>query len=623
VNEQLPRQKEHLPQQSLLDWLRPDTGFRTDVAIVSTYSASAGVLASLLLSLGGHEDDPSDAGARATRVKFARSVTQLKGRVAITMQAGRLFCSRKSGKPIALLDRFIKEIRWDERVQGGKSWHPKCAIVRYSEEGSSSGRWRFWLGSRNLTRDTSWDLGLSLEGFEDEADARDGTQIPSIADVAMKLANETGVGDRWKDPIKRLRNVYWKVPRGLVVEDIDLMLPNDTARDLPSCPSGLQKLIAVAPFMDVTTSARLGRWGDDAERVLISTGLELNRVANGRNEFFEKSGFADVRAVEAVADEGEQDVVDEPDGTASDVEISRGLHAKFLWAEHPGGATIWLGSPNLTQRAWKRNAEIYACIGIDSRSKNAAEIRDGVAKFVDMAPAFAVSAANRPTGVAELMDFARTEVAARLMQAKQLLSEDWTRLDIIAPEAPHPSNQLIVLKVGPVADEPDRMVEWPRDSNNVSLHPSHPKAASQLLRLRLECKGTPPITWLQTITSDGLQQDRRDHALLGEYLADDQLFAWIYQTLTDNSEGAEGGPWDDEQKPHDKGTWRGKPKNLAPTLEQLLRAWLKGRSKFEAIHEILKIAETRGAETASGAAFVSFKGSLDLIERSLNGKVQP
>ena len=27
---------EHLPQQSLLDWLRPDTGFQTDIALVST-----------------------------------------------------------------------------------------------------------------------------------------------------------------------------------------------------------------------------------------------------------------------------------------------------------------------------------------------------------------------------------------------------------------------------------------------------------------------------------------------------------------------------------------------------------------------------------------------------------
>jgi hypothetical protein len=608
---------EHLDQQSLLDWLRPETGFQTDVAIVSTYSASAGVLASLLLSLAGHEDDPADAGARATRVKFARSVTQLRGKVAIALQAGRLFCSRKSGKPIALLDRFIKEIPWDERVQGGKSWHPKCAIVRYSEEESPAGRWRFWLGSRNLTRDASWDLGLSLDGYEDEADVREGTHIPSIANVAAKLAASTGVSEKWKDPIKRLKNVYWDVPRGLVVEDIDLMLPDETGREFPDCPPGLRKLIAVAPFMDVTTSGKVARWGDGAQRVLVSTGQEMNRLAAERSGFFEKQGFGDVRAFSSVVDAGEQDVVDQSDGSAGDIETSQGLHAKFLWAEHTGGATIWLGSPNLTQRAWKRNAEIFACVGAASRSNALAELRDGVEKFADMAPAFSVSAANEQTDADEQIDFARTEVAARLMKAKQFLCEEWTRVEIAAPEAPHPSNPKFVLKVGPVADDPDQMAEWPRGSKNVELHPQHPNAASHLVRVGLECKGGPSITWLQSILIDDLPQDRRDNALLGEYLDDDHLFAWIYQTLTDNSEGAEGGPWDGEQ-PHSRVAWHGKRKNLAPTLEQLLRAWLKGRSSFEEIHKILAIRSA-----GAGSTFDSFKKSLDLIEQSLIGKQQP
>jgi len=202
---------EHLPQQSLLDWLRPDTGFQTDIALVSTYSASAGVLASLLLSLAGFEDDPSDTGSRATRVKFAKSVLQLKDRVTIAMQAGRLFCPPRGGKAIALLDRFIKDIPYDERIKGGRSWHPKCAIVRYSDAKSSAGKWRLWLGSRNLTRDTSWDLGLSLEGYEDESDAMDGMKIPSIANAANKLAAEAGQAAKWQEPVKRLRNVHWEV----------------------------------------------------------------------------------------------------------------------------------------------------------------------------------------------------------------------------------------------------------------------------------------------------------------------------------------------------------------------------------------------------------------------------
>lgn len=142
-----------------------------------------------------------------------------------------------------------------------QSWHPKCAIVRYSDAKSSAGKWRLWLGSRNLTRDTSWDLGLSLEGYESESDAMDGMKIPSIAIVAKKLATETGRGEKWQEHLKRLRNVHWEVPRGLVVEEIVLMLPQDANRDFPPCPEGVRRLIAVAPFLDATTPKRVGRWG--------------------------------------------------------------------------------------------------------------------------------------------------------------------------------------------------------------------------------------------------------------------------------------------------------------------------------------------------------------------------
>lgn len=610
---------EHLPQQSLLDWLRPDTGFQTDIALVSTYSASAGVLASLLLSLAGFEDDPSDAGSRATRVKFAKSILQLKDRVAIAMQAGRLFCPRKGGKATALLDRFIKDMRYDERVKGGKSWHPKCAIVRYSDAKSSAAKWRLWLGSRNLTRDTSWDLGLSLEGYEIESDAMDGMKIPSIAIVAKKLATEAGHAEKWREPLKRLRNVHWEVPRGLVVEEIVLMLPQDADRDFPPCPEGVRRLIAVAPFLDATTPKRVGRWGDDAERILVSTGTELNRIAKGKADHFENAGFGAVGDFPAVAEEGEQDVAD-IDEAGIDPQASSGLHAKFLWVEHAQGATMWLGSPNLTGRAWTRNAEIFARLSIESRgsAKAATAIKQGIERFLSMAPEFAALPAKNARDVDDPLELARNEVAARLMNASQKLSTDWTSVEIQAAELPHPANERIILKVGSLADDPGQMIEWPRGSRNVRLRPHNPQAASHLIRVTLECKGLPSVTWLQSIPIHGFQQDKRDRLLLRQYLSDDQLLAWIYQTLTGNSEGAEGGPWD-EDGPQPAANWRGrKRKGLAPTLEDMLRAWLKNRSAFDQIDEIIEIFESEGGQAGIGSSIVSFKASLGLIKQTLN-----
>lgn len=610
---------EHLPQQSLLDWLRPDTGFQTDIALVSTYSASAGVLASLLISLAGFEDDPSDAGSRATRVKFAKSVLQLKGRVAIAMQAGRLFCPRRGGKAVALLDRFIKDMPYDERVKGGQSWHPKCAIVRYSDAKSSSGKWRLWLGSRNLTRDTSWDLGLSLEGYEIETDAMDGIKIPSIANVAKKLSVEAGQSEKWQGPLKRLRNIQWEVPRGLVVEEIALMLPQDGSRDFPPCPPGVRRVIAVAPFLDAMTPKRVGKWGNDAERILISTGTELNRISKGKADHFEDNGFGFVGDFPAVAEEGEQDVAD-IDEAGIDPQTSSGLHAKFLWVEHAKGATMWLGSPNLTGRAWKKNAEIFARLSIESRgsAKAAAAIKEGVESFVLMAPEFAALSAKITGDVDNPLELARNEVAARLMNASQKLSTDWTSVEIQSAEMPHPANEKIMLKVGPLADDQAQMIEWQRGFGSVHFRPHNPQAASHLIRITLECKGVPSVTWLQSIPIQGFQQDKRDRLLLRQYLSDDQLLAWIYQALTGNSEGAEGGPWDDDD-PHAAATWRSrKRKGLAPTLEDMLRAWLRNRSAFDQIDEIIEIFESEGGQADIGSPIASFKASLALIKQTLN-----
>jgi hypothetical protein len=348
------------------------------------------------------------------------------------------------------------------------------------------------------------------------------------------------------------------------------------------------------------TPKRVGRWGDDAERILVSTGTELNRISKGKANHFEDAGFSFVGDFPAVAEEGEQDVAD-IDEAGIDPQTSSGLHAKFLWVEHAQGATMWLGSPNLTGRAWHKNAEIFARLSIESRgsAKAATAIKQGVESFLSMAPEFAALPAKITDDVDDPLELVRNEVAARLMNASQKLSTDWTSVEIQAAELPHPANERIVLKVGSLADDPGQMIEWQRGSRNVHFRPHNPQAASHLIRVSLECKGIPSVTWLQSIPIQGFQQDKRDRLLLRQYLSDDQLLAWIYQALTGHSEGAEGGPWD-EDGPHSAVNWRGrKRKGLAPTLEDMLRAWLKNRSAFEQIDEIIEIFESEAVKPAS------------------------
>jgi hypothetical protein len=65
---------------------------------------------------------------------------------------------------LSIMDGFVREIEADEVEL---SWHPKIALARYTNEDHKSTEWRLWIGSKNLTRDPSWDTGLLLSGVRE------------------------------------------------------------------------------------------------------------------------------------------------------------------------------------------------------------------------------------------------------------------------------------------------------------------------------------------------------------------------------------------------------------------------------------------------------------------------
>ena len=95
----------HLPTLPLLEALRPPPGLRTDRAILSAYSAEPRVLVSLLFALAGRDDD-SGSGSR---VALARTLDELRGRVAFVLQRGRIAAPNAAPRVLALLDRFVRE----------------------------------------------------------------------------------------------------------------------------------------------------------------------------------------------------------------------------------------------------------------------------------------------------------------------------------------------------------------------------------------------------------------------------------------------------------------------------------------------------------------------------------
>src|SRR5262249_9348173 len=159
-------------------------------------------------------------------------------------------------------------VNLDERES---SWHPKLALAKQYAEDNKATQWRLWIGSRNLTRDLSWDIGLALVGQP----GGQGDVVSGISDLGYEVAQRGNLSGVSPAKVKaELRTVRWAVPHGTKVQSIRL-LQGSTERDLPIAPTQLRKLIVVSPFLDGSIVKRLANWGDaKTHRLLVSTRAE-------------------------------------------------------------------------------------------------------------------------------------------------------------------------------------------------------------------------------------------------------------------------------------------------------------------------------------------------------------
>lgn len=588
-------QPSHLSHLNQLDHLRPPPGWRTDYAVLSTYSAQTPVIAAALLALAGQEDE-SGSGSK---VGLTRALTGLRGRVHFVLQSGRLSMPPKPSPIVSLLDRFILQVPWDEGSTGihlGQSWHAKFAIVRHVPEAATEegDRWIFMLGSRNLTMDLSWDIGLVLRAGGDaiRGQRTEPQAIEGIGHIAADLARLfPSELKQWASFAGALRKAQWQVPSGLVVSEIRLLLPDTPGRALPKPAEPVRRVLAVSPFLDGTAVGKVAAWGDaTTQSQLLSTRMAMEKLA--RQAGSKLGNFKELLALPSPQHEiilGPEGVGEGAGGDERVVADQLGLHAKILFAEHGKGGTLWLGSPNLSERAWTRNAECYAQIVIQSAASEAGRrLMDGLAAFVSLAEPLSLETmvpGGEEISAEERLAQARVQVSARLVGAVQMRGKNNT-LVVKCTDMPHPDAVDISLACSPLIGE---LVVWQRNQPRFEVAgAANAFAASDCLRVRLSL-GDDAVEWLQVVPWNPPLDDARDEAVLSEYLGPRQMMSWIHDVLSGYSNGDEGGRWD---TPLFKST---KPRHGSvvilglPSIDQALRMWLKDKTKLNEVDRILQI----------------------------------
>lgn len=555
----------------ILDALRPESGWKTDHAILGSYSADPVALVAILLALAGRDDERGSG----TAIDFAEAIEELRGKVSFLIQCGRISVPFRAQTVLKVMDNFVKEINCDETTE---SWHPKVALIRQSSIDADKVCWRFWMGSRNFTRDRSWDAGLLLVGNVEEK----GRPVPGLIESARELWDKAGVSRaNQKIQSDELRLVRWVHPQGCKVEEIKILLPQDADRGLPAEPRKMESLLVVSPFLDGGTVEALGKWGNQkTHRTLVSTYRALSGIANQTRKPLQR--YLDSGEVLFMDDFDEDESLAVPTIEASLEESSddteedhTGLHAKLILARRRGQSSLWLGSPNMTHRAWKKNYEIVAKLSVCD------DITQELIKFTKGASTFESTniKSELDPKEPEIIEVARKQVVSR-WQVKQ---KDWT---LYAAKAPHPDNPHIVLEVGFLGS---KLVQWPRNTKVLKLHRESPPIETELVQIRISYKKAE-LRWLQKTQLYPIPDVERDRRAIATLFKPSRFMEWLRSILDDELPPG-GEPWDHEQRRKEP---RGKPTRLplinreTPTLEDILKAWSRNPAVLRVVDERMK-----------------------------------
>jgi len=537
---------------SYLDAIRPDPGWETDIALVASYSSDLVVLVAVMLALAGLDDDRGSG----SKVDFASAHEKLRDRLKFLLQGGRISVPKVRPTILGIMDRFIVEIKTDEFES---SWHPKLFLIRYVYRVQNLVQWRLWMGSRNLTRDHSWDMGLLIIG---SADHTDGDYLHGIAEAGEILFRLSGFRGRSSRSIRReLETVRWESPEGVTVKDVRLF-HGKSPRGLPTPLADLQEILVVSPFLDGGTIRTLGSWGSTTtSRTLLSSREEINKLLVQKQKPTEK--FKHLLFLDAPNLDEKENLYQQDEGE----ELLRGLHAKLICAKSDSTCRVWLGSANATTRAWQgANTEFVAEVDVDGKIH--AWIKDFVNTGKVLDPTDISGEEVDP--IQELLEDVRKSIAAN-WQAELVEHNGCPILRNLQPF--HPGSEKVRLQIGLITSQ---LVDCPKGLTQLTLPAISPYEMTTLIRMRLSLEDQV-CEWLQKASLKMTFPADRDQQAIAHYLTPRVFLEWIRSLLHPDVMTYGGEDWDDMEKPVPK-TRSGSPHSTAwwaPSLEEVLKAWAK------------------------------------------------
>lgn len=335
-------------RQTIVDALRPPSGYALDLAVGTTYSLNldAALTPATAFAVGTMSTE-RDEGASLEAIELLDAIRRHSDRITIFFQSGQI--------PVVAgrqLYTFLEGSLVPVSARLGGVFHPKVWVVRFiAEDGALA--YRTLCASRNLTQDRSWDSLLRFDSITDGSTSEvkpDGLSqfIEALPGLAVNP-----MADERSRPIHELahelKQVGWSLPK-----------PFTSARFIPmgigKNPGNLfnqnaSRMAVVSPFL---SSSFLNELPSAKSRmVIVSSPDHLEQCAETVSAKFGEDVW--VLDPDAAPDVEEKIIENAP---TDDPGIPfRGLHAKLFVTDNGSASTILTGSANATAAAFNRNVE--------------------------------------------------------------------------------------------------------------------------------------------------------------------------------------------------------------------------------------------------------------------------
>lgn len=325
----------------LLDLLRPPVGYELDGAVGTTFTLDleAALIAPLAFAAFriGDTRDP---------IAVMEAVRSAAGRLDIFCQGGQIVAPSTPSALVAFAEPMIHDVR---RPRPGRLFHPKVWFLRFVAEGEAP-TVRLLCLTRNLTKDTSWDVALRLDGVEERAPKASNRPISDLIRALPTMAVHALPADRAErvDALaESARRAGWESPEGF--KSAVGFWAFGLGGPAPSPNFDGYRNLVVSPFLNgeglatVAPSAR-------SSVTVVSTTEDLDALTPGEPDHIED--FRVVSAAADLANPDDQELVARDDGSRLS-----GLHAKLYVVERNRAAHVFVGSANATGAAFGGNVE--------------------------------------------------------------------------------------------------------------------------------------------------------------------------------------------------------------------------------------------------------------------------